>query len=104
MRLRRRTRIVVINPSCVSRRHFRIRARRQRAGVTLISATVAVNGKRVAVRKGRRLTAPVDLRGLPRGRFTVRISARTWDGRTITGTRRYRTCAPRSSSSGAGRV
>ncbi len=92
------------NRSCVSRRHFRIRVRRQRAGVTLISAAVAVNGRRVAVRRGARLTAAVDLRGLPRGRFTVRISAITTDGRAITGARRYRTCAPKAPSSGPGPV
>jgi len=90
------------NRTCVSRRNFRIRVRRQRAGVTLVSAAVAVNGRRVAVRRGARLTAPVDLRGLPRGRFTVRISALTADGRAIVGTRRYRTCAPKKASGGHG--
>jgi hypothetical protein len=90
------------NRACVSRRNFRIRIRRQRAGVTLVSAAVAVNGRRVAVRRGARLTAPVDLRGLPKGRFTVRISALTADGRAIVGTRRYRTCAPKQTSGGHG--
>jgi hypothetical protein len=90
------------NRSCVSRRNFRIRVRRQRAGVTLVSAAIAVNGRRVAVRRGARLTAPVDLRGLPKGRFTVRISALTADGRAIVGTRRYRTCAARRASGGHG--
>jgi hypothetical protein len=37
----------------------------------------------------------VSLRGLPRGRFTLRITARTADGRTITLRRTYRTCAPK---------
>jgi hypothetical protein len=86
--------VVPSNKACVSRRNFRIRIR-QRGGVTLVYATVAVNGRRVAVRKGARLTAPVNLRGLPKGRFTVRISALTADGRAITGARRYRTCARR---------
>jgi hypothetical protein len=90
------------NRSCVSRRHFRIRIRRQRAGVTLISAAVSVNGRRVAVRMGRRLTAPVDLRGLPEGRFTVRVSALTADGRAIAGSRRYRTCAAKRAAGGHG--
>jgi hypothetical protein len=85
--------IIPSNRRCVSRRHFRIRIRRQRNGVRLISAAVAVNGRRVAVRQGARLTAPVDLRRLPKGRFTVRISALTDDGRAIVGKRRYRTCA-----------
>ena len=98
--------VFVLPPThtCVSRRHFRIRIHRQRAGITLISAAVAVNGRRVAVRKGRRLSAPVDLRGLPKGRFTVRISALTSDGRAITGSRRYRTCAPKGASSAPGTV
>jgi hypothetical protein len=44
----------------------------------------------------------VDLRGLPKGRFTVRISAVTADARIITGTRRYRTSAARRASGGPG--
>ena len=34
----------------------------------------------------------VDLRGLKRGRYTVKIVAVTYRGRTIQGSRRYRTC------------
>jgi hypothetical protein len=37
----------------------------------------------------------VNLRGLPRGRFTVRIVLALADGRTVSGSRRYRTCAAR---------
>jgi beta-glucosidase len=74
---------------CVSRRNFIIHLRRG-----LRSARVYVNGRRVRVLGGRRLHARVDLRGLPRGRFTVRIVARTKGGRTITSRRRYRTCVP----------
>jgi len=88
---------LVVLPSarrCVSRRNFRIRLR-QPAGVVIVEAVVSVNGKRVKVVRGKRLTAPVDLRGLPKGRFTVQITIRTKAGQSITGTRRYRTCAPR---------
>lgn len=77
---------------CVSRRAFRIRLRRP-AGVTLKEARVFVNGQRVRVVRGKRLTAPVDLRGLPKGRFTVKVTASATDGRTVSDTRRYRTCA-----------
>ena len=77
---------------CVSRRRFRIRVRKQH-GVNLTSAEVKVNGKRVKVVRGKRLTAPIDLRTLPKGRFTVQIIATTSDGRKIKGTRKYRTCA-----------
>jgi hypothetical protein len=37
----------------------------------------------------------VRLTGLPRGRFTVTITARTSTGKVIRGTRRYRTCTPK---------
>lgn len=84
---------------CRSRRSFVIRVHRPRF-VRIVSARVYVNGRRVAVRRGRRLTARVDLRGLPPGRYTVTIKARTATGRTITGRRRYRTCAPGRPDSG----
>lgn len=77
---------------CVSRRSFRIRLREPK-GVQIAEARVFVNGRRAKTVKGVRTTANVDLRGLPKGRFTVRIELRTADGRKITGTRRYRTCA-----------
>ena len=83
-------------PSCRSRRRIVIRVHRPRF-VRIVSAKVFVGRRRVATRHGRRLTAVVDLRGLPRGRFTVTITARTATGRTITGRRRYRTCVPRRS-------
>ena len=88
---------VIVQPSakqCVSRRNFRIRLK-QPKGFTLKSATVSVDGRRVATRSGRRVTAPVDLRGLPKGRFTVKIAVTLTDGRKVTSSRRYRTCAPK---------
>jgi len=78
---------------CRSRRSFRIRLREPKAD-PLVSAIVNVNGRRVRVVKGRRLTAPVDLRNLPRGRYAVKIVATTATGRVLQGTRRYRTCVP----------
>jgi len=75
------------------RRRFRIRVREPRSG-HVTRATVYVNGRRVKVVRGRRLRAPIDLRGLPRGRFTVRVVGRTSTGRTISATRRYVTCVP----------
>ena len=38
------------------------------------------------------------LRGLPKGRYTVKVAVRLSDGRTFTVSRRYRTCAPKSRS------
>ena len=79
---------------CVSRRNFAIRVRRPR-GTRLRSARVYVNGKRVRTLRGRRIHARVNLRGLPRGTFTVKIQAITRGGRRLTELRRYRTCVPR---------
>jgi hypothetical protein len=45
--------------------------------------------------RGKRLRARVNLSGLPRGRYVVRVVARTNTGRTLVRTRRYRTCTPR---------
>ena len=45
--------------------------------------------------QGKRVTAPVDLRGLPKGRYKVEIRITTSTGRVIKGTRRYRTCVPK---------
>jgi hypothetical protein len=88
---------VAVLPStrrCVSRRRFRIRLRHPK-GARIKSADVHVNGKKVATRRGVRVTAPVDLRGLPIGRFTVRIRVVLVDGRKVNGSRRYRTCTPK---------
>jgi hypothetical protein len=78
-------------PPCVSKRAFRIRLR-TRAGAAVRRAVVRVNGKRVGVRRGRRLTAPVDLRGMPEARVKVDIRLTTVDGQVIAGRRFYHTC------------
>jgi hypothetical protein len=52
-----------------------------------------VNGRPVRVGRGRRLTAPVDLRGLPAGRVAVDIRFRLKGGTVRTERRRYQTCA-----------
>jgi plastocyanin len=82
---------------CRSRRKFRI-SLREPAGVDIKSARVVVNGRRVTAVKrsvaGRsRQTADVDLRGLPRGVYRVRVSALTTTGKVLRGIRTYRTCA-----------
>jgi hypothetical protein len=78
--------------TCISRRKFTIMIRRPK-GDAIKKAVVFVNGKKAKVRKGKRFTAVVDLRGLPKGRFTVRIKVTTVKGHTIQGSRKYKTCA-----------
>jgi len=86
--------------ACVSRRSFTIRIRKRR-GREYTSVLVKLNGKRVgAVRRGVKVYAPIVLRGLPKGRFTVKITVITTLGEIITGTRKYRTCARKRSGSG----
>jgi hypothetical protein len=78
--------------SCASRRRFTVRLPRQ-----LRRATVTVAGRRVMTRRrGRRLRATVDLRGMTRAMVHVVIDGRTRSGSRIRQTRRYRVCAGRS--------
>jgi hypothetical protein len=84
---------------CLSRRSFTIRIRKLK-GVTWVSAVVKVRGRRVKTVKRSRITAPVNLKGLPRGRFSVAITAKALDGRTATGKRTYHTCVRKRGSSG----
>jgi hypothetical protein len=88
---------------CLSKRSFRIRLK-EPPGDALQTASVFVNNRRVQTRTGERITAPVNLRNLPRGRYTVKITARTVLGKTITGTRKYRTCARKRRGSNRSRV
>ena len=79
--------------SCLSERRFKIRLRVPR-GEEVRKAIVKVNGKRVKVKRGKRLTAIVDLRGLTKERYKVHITLRLKGGGKVTGVRRYWTCTP----------
>ena len=83
--------------ACASRRNFKIRVASKRKD-PVVRASVYVNGKRVKVVRGRRLTAPVKLTGLPKGRFTVKIVATTRSGKRQVGERQYRTCTKKSAA------
>ncbi len=89
--------------SCTSKRVFRIRIRVPR-GKKARSAVVRVNHKKVKVVRGKRLRAPVRLRGLPKGKFTVKITVRLTNGKKITGKRTYHTCIPKLPGDGPPRV
>jgi hypothetical protein len=63
---------------------------------------VTIAGHRIAtVRRGKYVVATIDLKGLPRGAFTVKIRAMTVLGHHLSGSRTYHTCAakPRASRS-----
>jgi hypothetical protein len=91
------------NKVCLSRRDFPIHIQQIR-GLTYRKVTVYVNGRRVDVVKKQRFTATVDLRGLPKGRYTVNITVLTTSGQRLTGTRAYHTCAPRPLPGGRPRL
>ncbi len=74
---------------CRSRRDFTIRLRR---GVRARVTRVYVNGRLVKTVRGSR--AQIDLRGLPRKTYVVRVVATLRSGRVVRETRRYRTCVP----------
>jgi LVIVD repeat len=78
---------------CASRRNFLIRLPRS----IRRSARVTVAGKRVRVRRGRRLRARVNLRGMSRRTVTVRVTGRTRGGKRVRQVRRFRTCTRRAS-------
>ena len=88
---------------CLSKRRFKIRLR-EPEGDALASAVVRLNGKVIRTRTGDRITAPISLRGLPKGRYTLKITAKTVLGKTISGTRKYRTCVPKRRSGNRIRV
>jgi hypothetical protein len=78
---------------CLSVRRFKIRLRVPR-GEKVRKATVLVNGEAVEVKRGKRLTAIVDLRGLPLKRYRVKITLHLKGGGKVSGVRRYWTCTP----------
>jgi hypothetical protein len=89
---------------CASRRRFPIRLI-EPPGDALESARITLNGKPLRVfRRAGRLRSVVDLRGLPRGRYAVKIVAETVRGQTIKGKRRYRTCGKKKRIGDVGRI
>jgi hypothetical protein len=87
---------------CVSRRRFTIHIR-ERKGFKIASATVVLDGKVLKVFKRKvfrrkRHAAKVNLRGLPKGTFKLRIVVVATDARVLKGKRIYHTCVKRRPS------
>jgi plastocyanin len=87
---------------CASKRRFTIRLRGLER-MRVRSVRVEFNGNDLPVRTQvvdgrRRRTADIDMRGLPRGSYTVAITVNTVDGQVLRGTRTYRTCAGKLAS------
>jgi plastocyanin len=95
-------------PACTSQRRFTIRVRGL-AGVRVRSVRIDFNGKRLPARRQvvdgrRRHTALIDMRGLPRGTYSVAITVTARDGTVLRGSRTYRTCAGKLESSALPRL
>jgi hypothetical protein len=60
----------------------------------IVSATIQLNGHTIRAVRGSGLTVPVDLRGLPKGTFTVAIITTDASGKRLIGKRRFHTCVP----------
>ena len=73
---------------CVKRRRLKIRLRAP-GGARVLSSTVRVGKRRIAVKRPRRA---IVLRRLPARRFTVRVKVRASNGRTYKTKRSYRAC------------
>ena len=81
---------------CVKRRRtLKVRVRSV-PGVRFTSATVRLRGKhadRITNVSAAKLGKPVTLRHLPKGKFTVTVTAKATDGRKVTLRRTYHSCA-----------
>ena len=80
---------------CVSRRRFAIHVRRPK-GMAYSSIAVTVNGRtkvRLKGLKAKKVKATINLKGLPAGKVTIKITAVTTTGRKAVSTRTYTTCA-----------
>lgn len=78
---------------CVKRRRFGIGLKHP-VGDAVTDAKVRLNGQKVRVVIRRGLPrAKIDLRGLRRGRYRLKVVARTARGEIIKGARRFRNCS-----------
>jgi len=77
---------------CLSRRAFAVHFRDPRND-PIREALVTLRGRRLhTVRHGDVFASKVDLRGLPRGTFTIRVRITTVLGHRLSGRRTYHTC------------
>ena len=80
--------------ACESRRHFTVHVARN-PGLVYRRVSFTLNGRRLATRTSRPLSASIDLRGRTKGAYVLRITVETSRGRELTATRTYHTCSAR---------
>ena len=77
---------------CVSRRLLRLRLRKP-SGQRIVYAEVRLRGRKTRTLSGGKLALPIDLRGLPKGSFKVRLKVVLSSGKVLQGSKTYKTCA-----------
>ncbi|MCW2982707.1 MAG: hypothetical protein JWR63_277, partial [Conexibacter sp.] len=77
--------------TCSSRRTLTLRLAAP-AGAKISKAVIKVAGKSKTY-KGKDVKPKIDLRGLPKGKYSVKVSITLADGRTATLSKSYKTCA-----------
>ena len=87
---------IKLPPRCRSHRKFRIHLRPP-AGKTFGEIVVRINGRRFSVVRGKQITSRINLTGLPRGRFTLKIRASLLPNGAYARVRHYVTCVPKKS-------
>lgn len=101
------TQAAIVRPAvvCKSLRTVTVRLirrdglRRDLRGARIVDATLTGVGGAAVKQKFTKNVATVDLRGLPKGRYTIKVRIRQRNGKTFTFTRTYQTCEfPRSVS------
>jgi hypothetical protein len=90
------TKTVGTKAVCRSLRRFAIHIREPKND-PFVKLTVYLNNRVFkTLRHGQEITAVINLRGLPKGTYTIRIRARTAAGFIVRGHRTYHTCVPKS--------
>jgi hypothetical protein len=84
---------------CLSGRSFKIHLREPNLD-PFTKVVVTLKGKKIkTVHKGNFVVATISLKGLPTGKFTIKIVATTALGHHLSGTRTYHTCAKKPKKS-----
>ncbi|MES1193754.1 MAG: hypothetical protein ABUM26_05470, partial [Solirubrobacterales bacterium] len=78
---------------CASRRSLTLTLRKRTSGPKVSSVKVTIGNGKAKTYKGAKLKVPVQLTGLPKGSFKVKVAVAMSDGTTVKLTRTDKTCA-----------
>ncbi|WP_445148876.1 Vgb family protein [Baekduia sp. Peel2402] len=82
---------------CLSKRRLTLTVRKPKSGAAKVSSIKVTIGKgKAKTYTAKKLKVPVTLTGLPKGTFKVKLSVKLSDGKTLTETRTYKTCATKA--------